>query len=112
MPTTLFTRDGEQFVKIRDDDPGNCTVCGEPLIEAWFRWVNHVQDPEAPFGWDGTFAAMRHADGSPNHGEHNSPMTRNRCPECKGEALTYQDTGYGWIARCPCGWNKYTDSGD
>jgi hypothetical protein len=110
--TTPWIRPGEEFLKIRDDDPGNCTVCGKPLIEAWFRWTSRRNQPDDPYPTDGRFPSLRHADGSPNHDLVGGLMAKNRCPECKGEQLDYQDTGYGWTARCPCGWHKYTDSGD
>lgn len=111
MTTTPWTREGESFLAVRDLDPGNCTACGQPLIEGWFCWDNWLQDPADPFPNTGRFPALRHADGSPNHGRFD-PDTKNRCPECRGEQLSYEDTGYGTIARCPCGWNKYTDRGD
>lgn len=107
----LWTRDNEEFLGVRDDDPGNCTVCSKPLIEVWFRRTNYKPDPTSPFPSDGRFSTLRHADGSPNHGDCGL-FAKIRCPECKGEGVTFEDTGYGWTARCPCGWHKYTDSGD
>lgn len=111
MTITLWTRPNEEFLGVRDDDPGNCTVCSQPLIEGWFRWADHQNDEYDPFPTDGRFPSLRHIDGSPNHGVHGL-STKSRCPVCRGEGLSYQDTGYGWIARCSCGWHTYTDSGD
>lgn len=104
----LWTRPGEEFIAMRDPDPGNCTRCGAPLAEGIFRWADATPDPL--FGNNGQFSSLRHADGSPNH---DAPMfTKPRCPECRGEELSYRDTGYGTVASCPCGWSKYTDRGD
>lgn len=111
---SLWTRDGESFLAIRDPDPGNCTACGQPLIEGWFRWDGWTPDPGAGalFSDDGRFTSLRHADGSPNHASRFGLDAKNRCPECKGDQLGYRDTGYGTVASCPCGWSKYTDRGD
>lgn len=109
---TLWTREGESFLGVRDADPGNCTVCSRPLIDGWFRWDDWTPDPESPFPGTGRFTSLRHADGSPNHASRFGLDAKNRCPDCKGEDLSYKDGNYGTTARCPCGWNQYTDRGD
>lgn len=112
----LWTRDHEEYLDIRTPDAGNCTGCAAPLAEGWFRWTPQEQDPYEPpdpfAAGDGRFPALRHADGTPDCAPH-GVSAKPRCPQCKSEALTFDDGAYGTTARCSgCGWNKYTDRGD
>lgn len=111
-PVVLWTRPREEQVGLLREDAGDCTRCGEQLAEGMFRWTDAEPDPI--FGGTGQFPSLRHADGSPGHGDDASSLFAvNACPECLQPGVTFRDTGYGWDAKCPhCGWQKYTDSGD
>lgn len=109
LPAALWTRPGEQLLAVRAPDVGNCTACGQPLAEGMFRWERNQPNPIFPED-DGRYPALRHADGSPDHDA--SMFAKPRCPDCRGEELSYADSGYGTTASCPCGWSKYTDRGD
>ncbi|GHB52876.1 hypothetical protein GCM10010331_45650 [Streptomyces xanthochromogenes] len=113
--TKLWVRPGESFVQVLEEDEGNCAVCSGPVVRAKFRWDNWSPDPEALFGdgGDGSFQRSGHADGSPPHGELHTVFAKPRCPECRSEDLSYDESGYGTTARCAdCGWYKYSDRGD
>ncbi|MFE9412399.1 hypothetical protein ACFYN0_26925 [Streptomyces sp. NPDC006704] len=116
MSSKLRARPGELFVRVVDDDEGNCTACAKPVVRAMFRWEDWKPRPDEEalgFGNDGRFVRSVHADGSPSHGELIEVFVKPRCLECRSEDLSYSDSGYGETARCGgCGWSKYTDRGD
>lgn len=115
-PDGLWTRAGEEQVSLLRPDAGDCSTCGKQLADGMFRWTARKTDPdpfEVELFGDGRFPSLRHADGSKNHGVHDSPSAKTFCPECLRPGLSFSDTGYGRNAVCPhCGWEKYTDSGD
>lgn len=112
MITGLWTRPGEELIAVTNAAAGDCanTDCGKPLTEGMFRWANLDPDPADLFGGDGRFPALRHSDGTDNC--QMFMHTHPQCPECGGEKLSYQDTGYGTTALCSCGWREYTDRGN
>ena len=115
-PESLWTRAGEERVSLLRPDAGDCTTCGKQLADARFRWTARKPDPdpfEVELFGDGRFPSLRHADGSKNHGVHDSPSAKTFCPECLRPGHSYTDSGNGRTAVCPqCGRATSTDSGD
>jgi ribosomal protein S27E len=116
-PDGLWTRAGEEQVSLLRPDAGDCITCGKQLADGMFRWTGRKVDPDPfeaeLFSGDSRFPSLRHADGSQNHGVHDTPSAKVSCPECLRPGTTFDDGAYGTTARCPhCGWHKYTDRGD
>ncbi|MEU4534344.1 hypothetical protein AB0G15_05715 [Streptosporangium sp. NPDC023825] len=108
---------GFVFMGITHAGDDQCSMCGTLVIEAEFRDPNWTPpwyvDPEEANG-GGVYRVLLHADGAPGHGENNDFISKkNRCANCRGFNVSYEETGYGTIARCgDCGHAPYYDRGD
>jgi ssDNA-binding Zn-finger/Zn-ribbon topoisomerase 1 len=107
--TQLWTGENEELSKVLEENAGVCDGCNKQLVLARFRWSDWKSDSfDLPVG--GRFTAYRHKDGTPDCQEYPSP--KPMCPECGGTELRYDDTGYGTVSSCPCGWSRYIDRGN